>query len=55
MSESPKRVTRTFMSGKVSCTLVIPIAIARKYGLDKPSNAVVEETKNGILLRRLDL
>ena len=57
-SEAPplKRVTHTFLSGKVSATVILPIEIARKYGLDKPSNVVVEEVADkGILIRRLDL
>lgn len=56
-SEAPlKRVTHTFLRGKVSATLILPIEIARKYGLDKPSNVVVEDmVGKGILIRRLDL
>jgi len=46
-------ITRTFLSGKLSSTLIIPIQIARKYGLDKPSNVIVEEHSNGILIRKL--
>jgi hypothetical protein len=50
-----KRVVHTFLSGKVSATLIIPLETARKYGLDKPSDAIVEETQSGILIRRLDI
>lgn len=49
-----KSITHTFLSGKLSATLIIPIEIARKYGIDKPSNVVVEEKENGILIRRLE-
>lgn len=61
MSESKKpdfeqkRVTHTFLSGKLSSTLIIPIDTARRYGLDKPANVVVEEKPEGILIKRLDL
>lgn len=40
-----KRVVHTFLSGKVSATLIIPLNTARKYGLDKPSDVIVEETQ----------
>lgn len=48
-----KTVTHTFLSGKLSATLIIPITIARKYGLDQPSNVIVEEREEGILLKKL--
>jgi hypothetical protein len=51
----PKRVTHTFLSGRLSSTLIIPIDTARKYGLDKPANVVVEEKPDGILIKRLDI
>jgi hypothetical protein len=50
-----KRVAHTFLSGKLSSTLIIPINIARKYGLDKPANILFEEKDNGILIRKLEL
>jgi hypothetical protein len=50
-----KRITSTFLSGKLSATLVIPIDIARRHGLNLPSQVVVEETDHGILIRKLDL
>jgi hypothetical protein len=48
-----ERVTHTFLSGKLSSTLIIPIEIARKYGIDQPSNVIVEEREDGILIRKL--
>jgi hypothetical protein len=50
-----KHITHTFLSGKLSSTLIIPINIARKYGLDKPSNVTVEEHPEGILIRKLEI
>lgn len=50
-----KRITSTFLSGKLGATLVIPIDIARRHGLNLPSQVVVEETDHGILIRKLDL
>jgi len=48
-----KKVTHTFLSGKLSSTLIIPIEIARKYGVDQPCNVIVEEREEGILIRKL--
>jgi len=48
-----RKITHTFLSGKISATLIIPIEIARKYGLEKPSNVVVEENEKGILIRKV--
>jgi bifunctional DNA-binding transcriptional regulator/antitoxin component of YhaV-PrlF toxin-antitoxin module len=50
-----KKVSHTFISGKFSTVLVLPVAIARKHGLDKPSDVIVEETDNGILVRKLEI
>jgi bifunctional DNA-binding transcriptional regulator/antitoxin component of YhaV-PrlF toxin-antitoxin module len=50
-----KEVTKTFLSGRLSATLIIPIDIARRHGLDEPSHVIVEETDVGILIRRLEL
>jgi hypothetical protein len=50
-----KRITHTFLSGRLSATLIIPIEIARRYGLHKPSNVIVEETEEGILIRKLEV
>ncbi|TLX86252.1 MAG: AbrB/MazE/SpoVT family DNA-binding domain-containing protein [Thaumarchaeota archaeon] len=51
MSENSK-FNYTYLTGKLSATLVIPIDIVKKHGLDNPSNVVIEETENGILLRK---
>jgi hypothetical protein len=50
-----KKITSTFLGGKLSATIVIPIEIARKYGLDRPSDDIVEETDAGILIRKVNL
>ena len=50
-----RQVTKTFLSGKLSATLIIPIEIARRHGLEKPAHVVVEETATGILIRRLEV
>jgi len=48
-----KRITYTFLSGKLSSTLIIPIEIARRYGFDKPVPVIVEEKDGGIFVRKL--
>ena len=50
-----KEITKTFLSGRLSATLIIPIEIARRYGLVKPAHVVVEERPEGILIRRLEI
>jgi hypothetical protein len=50
-----KEVTKTFLSGKLSATLIIPIEMARRHGLEKPSHVVVEEKPEGILIRKLQV
>jgi hypothetical protein len=55
MSEELRQITKTFLSGRLSATLVIPIEIASRHGLEKPSHVVIEETPMGILVRRLEI
>jgi hypothetical protein len=50
-----KEITKTWLTGQKSCTLIIPREIARRQGLEEPSHVVVEETPAGILIRKLDL
>ena len=50
-----KEITKTFLSGKLSATLVIPIEIARRYGLQRPAHVIIEERPEGILIRRLTI
>lgn len=50
-----KKVTHTFLSGKLSATIIIPIDTARKYGLDKPANVIVEEREDGILIKKVEI
>lgn len=62
-SESDKHeVTKTWISGQHSATLVIPRSVAVQHGLTTPSHVVVESVSEGqvmqgkgILIRRLDI
>ena len=48
-----KKVTHTFIQGKISTCIIIPIDVARRKGIDKPANVTVEETADGILIKKL--
>ncbi len=50
-----KHITHTFISGKFSCTVIIPIKLARNYGIDQPTNVIIEDTGDGILVRKLEI
>ena len=49
-----KEVTKIFLSGRLSTTLIIPIEMARRHGLEKSSHVVVEERQEGILIKKLE-
>ncbi|MGI0021574.1 MAG: AbrB/MazE/SpoVT family DNA-binding domain-containing protein [Nitrososphaeraceae archaeon] len=51
MKENQK-VRFTYLTGKLSATLIIPLEVAKKNGLNKPSDVIVEETENGILIKK---
>ena len=50
-----KEIIKTWLTGKHSCTLVIPREFAKEYGLDEPTHVIVEGTSKGILIRKLSL
>jgi len=50
--QGDQKIQYTYLTGRLSATLIIPIQVARKHGLNKPSNVIVEETENGILIKR---
>jgi hypothetical protein len=50
-----KRIVRTFLTGKISATLIIPIEIARKFRLTEPTHVLVEEKEDGIFIRKLEV
>ena len=54
-NEQRKKITSIFLTGKVSATMVIPIETARKYGLADGSHVIVEETPQGIMIRKLEI
>jgi hypothetical protein len=50
-----KEITHTFLTGKVSCTLIIRKELAEEYGIREPSHVVLERKPEGILIRKLEI
>jgi hypothetical protein len=51
-----KNIGKIFLINKISCTIIIPVAMARKHGLNHPSHVVIEDAPNGgIWIRKLDV
>ena len=50
-----KEIIRTWLTGKNSCTLVIPKEFAKEYGLDIPSHVIIEKKADGLFIKKLDL
>ena len=50
-----KDIATIFLTNKLSATLIIPIEIARRNGLNEPSHVLVEETAQGILIKKLEI
>jgi hypothetical protein len=55
MDKSNKKLLgTTWLAGSTSCTLVIPKPLAREYGIDHPSNVMIEGKPEGILIRKVE-
>ena len=52
---SKKLLGTTWLAGNASCTLVIPKPLAKEYGIDHPSNVVIEGRADGILIRKIEV
>jgi hypothetical protein len=52
---SKKLLGTTWLAGNASCTLVIPKPLAKEYGIDHPSNVVIEGRPEGILIRKIEV
>ena len=50
-----KEIGKTWITGKKSCTLVIPKRFAKEYGLEKPTHVIVERRSDGLLIRKLEM
>jgi hypothetical protein len=49
-----KDIASIYLTNRVSATLIIPIEMARRQGLDQPSRVTIEETDDGILIKKLN-
>jgi len=54
-TKNDKQIIKTWLAGQCSCTLVIPKGFAKEYGLDEPSNVIVEKTPKGLLIKKLEI
>jgi hypothetical protein len=54
-AENQKKIASIFMSNGISSTVIIPIELARKYDIDRPSHVTIEDTENGILIKKLEV
>ena len=49
------RISPVFLSNGISSTLVIPIDLARKYEIDRPSHVTIDDMEDGILIKKLEV
>jgi hypothetical protein len=54
-NKNQKEIMKTWLTGNRSCTLILPLSVAKEYGLEKPSHVVVEGTAEGILIKKLEI
>lgn len=54
-TKTNREVTKIWLHNNVSASLIIPVEIARKHNLTKGNHVVVEDTDEGILIRKLDI
>lgn len=50
-----KKIAPIFMSNGISATVIIPIEFARKDSIDRPSHVTIQDTQNGILIKKLEV
>ena len=50
-----KEISKIWLHNNISASLIIPVEIARKHNLTKGNHVIVEDTDEGILIRKLDL
>jgi hypothetical protein len=55
VNEREIRIAPIFLQNGISSTVIIPISIARRKGLDRPCHVTIEETDDGIFIKKLDL
>jgi|APSaa5957512535_1039671.scaffolds.fasta_scaffold23736_3 bifunctional DNA-binding transcriptional regulator/antitoxin component of YhaV-PrlF toxin-antitoxin module len=46
-------ISKVWITGKSSCTIVIPKRFAKELGLNPSTHVIIERMSDGILVRRL--
>ena len=54
-TEKPRGISKIWFTNDISATLIIPVEIAKKHNLTKGNHVLVEDTEQGILIRKLNL
>jgi hypothetical protein len=54
-TKTNREITKIWLHYNISASLIIPVEIARKHNLTKGNHVVVEDTDQGILIRKLDI
>jgi hypothetical protein len=49
------RIAPIFLSNGLSASIIIPIDLARKYYIDRPSHVTIQDTQTGILIKKLEV
>lgn len=55
VNERKIQVCPIFLQNKYSSTVIIPRSMAKNKGMDNPCHVTVQETDDGILIKKLDL
>jgi hypothetical protein len=53
-TKTEKKIVPVFLINGVSTTIIIPKKIARNYVIDRPCHVSVQETDNGILIKKAE-
>jgi hypothetical protein len=48
-----EKIRFTYLTGKLTATLILPMEVAKKHGLTKASDITVEETSEGLLIKKI--
>ena len=54
IKNTAKRICPIFLTNGKSSTVIRPIDIARKYNIDRPRPVRLQDSDNGILIKKLE-
>lgn len=52
--QEDQKIRFTNLTGKLGATLIMPLETAKRNGLNRPTNVLVEKTENEILMKKKD-